>query len=52
MLLPVSRCDQSQRTARDFATGEKSRERLLAACRGDFGNGEDRYDERAGYRAG
>jgi hypothetical protein len=33
-------------------TGEKSRERLSTACRGDLGNGEDCFDERAGYRAG
>ncbi len=33
-------------------TGEKTRERLSAACPGDLENGEDRYDERAGYRTG
>jgi len=39
--------DQSQRTARVFMTGEKTRERLSAACRGDLGNDEDRNDDRA-----
>ena len=49
LLPPVFGPDESER-ARAFVTGEQSKVRLLAACRGDFRNGEFVLASARGYQ--